>query len=260
VSRTVFNEELTPRRAVAVASIRLSHLKVIAYAFGGSINNVALAACTLSLRTWLRRRESLPDHPLVMQVPLSLFNADTTAGSAPIGFPVHIDDPVQVLLDLHAATDSLAVDHQHTDTTGLAVNLSRIASLLPPSVMHAGVALSTRLARQPITPTCHGIVSHVPGPSAARYCAGAKVVGMHTVTPLVDGCGLSITLTDHDDVTDLCVCVCPDHAPGVDDIASGISESVDILLAAAQQSPRGQGPSVITRIAQRAKNRRQLHN
>ncbi len=45
------------------------------------------------------------------------------------------------------------------------------------------------------------------------YCAGAKVVGMHTAAALVEGCGLNITLTSHDDVMDLSVSVCPDSVP-----------------------------------------------
>ncbi len=257
---TVFTAPLTPRRAVAFASIRLSHLQAIAYAFGGSITNVALAACTLALRTWLRHHDSLADRPLVLQVPPAMFDADSTSGvhlstPARIALPVHIDDPVQVLLGLHSATETLTTNAE--PSTGLGVDFARLASLLPPSLMQAGVALSTRLPWwQPFTPACHGIISYVPGPSAARYCGGARVGGMYTVTPLVDGCGLSITLTRHSDVMDLSVCVCPDRVPGVDDIATGIIESVDILLAAAQQSPRGQGPSVITRLAERAKSRR----
>jgi diacylglycerol O-acyltransferase / wax synthase len=257
---TVFNVPLTPRRAVAFASIRLSHLKTIAHAFGGSVTNVALAACTLGLRTWLRHHDSLTDRPLVMQVPPALFDADSTSGvnlsmPARIGFPVHIDDPVQVLVNLHSATETLTTTSERA--AGLGVDFSRLASLLPPSALQAGVALSTLLPWwQPFTPACHGIVSYVPGPLATSYCAGARVVGMHTVAPLVDGCGLSVTLTRHSDVMDLTLCVCPDRVPSVDDIATGIIESVDILLAAAQQSPRGQGPSVITRLAERAKSRR----
>ena len=255
VSPTVFNARLSPQRAVALASIRLSHLETIAYAFGGSTINVALAACTLSLRTWLRHHDSLPKHPLLMQLPLSLFNASSTADVTRIGFPVDRDDPVQVLLDLHAATDGLTKAYRQSETAGLAVDIARLASLLPPSVMHAGLSLSTRLPWWQRAPTCHGIVSHVPGPSAKRYCAGAKVIGMHTVTPLEDNCGLSMTLTRHGDTLNFSICVCPDNVPEVGEIASGIVESVDILLAAAQQSPRGQGPSVVTRLAQRAKKR-----
>ena len=123
-------------------------IKTIASAFGGSISNVALAACTLGLRTWLRRHDSLPDRPVVMQVPAALFDDDATSGvnlSAParIGFPVQIDDPVEVLLDIHSATDTWTTSSQ--DVTGLGVDFAHLAALLPPSVLHAGVGLSTRL-------------------------------------------------------------------------------------------------------------------
>jgi diacylglycerol O-acyltransferase / wax synthase len=36
--------------------------------------------------------------------------------------------------------------------------------------------------------------------------------------------------------------------PAVDEIVTGIAHSVDILVAAAQESPRGQGRSVVTEM------------
>jgi len=60
---------------------------------------------------------------------------------------------------------------------------------------------------------------------------------MHTVAPLVRDRGLNITLTFRGDIIDLTVCVCPDNVPAVDEIATGIAESIDILAAAAQESP-----------------------
>ena len=47
---------------------------------------------------------------------------------------------------------------------------------------------------------------------------------------------------------DLSVCVCPDNAPAVNEIATGIAESLDVLATAAQKSPRGQGRSVVTEM------------
>ena len=82
---------------------------------------------------------------------------------------------------------------------------------------------------------------------------GAKVIGMHTVAPLREGCGLTIALTSRGDAMDLSVCVCPDHVPAVNDIATGIAESVDVLVAAARKSPRGQGRSVVTQMASYAR-------
>jgi hypothetical protein len=72
-------------------------------------------------------------------------------------------------------------------------------------------------------------------------------VGMHTAAPLIEGAGLNITLISHGDVMDLSVCVCPDNV-----------ESVGILLAAAEESPRGVSPSVLTEMTSHAKKRPQV--
>jgi diacylglycerol O-acyltransferase len=75
---------------------------------------------------------------------------------------------------------------------------------------------------------------------------------MHIAEPLVDGRGLNITVTSHADVMDLCLCACPDNVPQVNEIATGIVEAVDTLLAAAAESPRGKGRSVVTEITSHA--------
>jgi diacylglycerol O-acyltransferase len=260
--RSVFNAPVTERRAVAFASIPLADLETVSHAFGGAITNVFLAACTLSLRAWLQRHDTVPDDPLLMQMPLALPAADPTTFGNPsivgrIRIPVQLDDPVQVLTNLHTATERLNTERtRDAEKTGPSVDFASIASLIPPTVVRAGMRLYTGLGlRQRLGPICHGSVSYVSGQRLPMYCAGAKVIGMHTVAPLLDGCGLNITLTAHGDVLDLSVCVCPDNVPAINDIATGIAESVDILVAAAQKSPRGQGRSVVTEITSHAAKR-----
>jgi diacylglycerol O-acyltransferase len=108
--------------------------------------------------------------------------------------------------------------------------------------------------RRQLEPICHGSVSYSAVAAVSAYCAGAKVVGMHTVTPLVEGSGLSIALTSLGDELHVSVSTCPDNVPAVDDIAIGIPHFVDVLVAAAQQSPRGQGRSVVTEITSHPAN------
>jgi diacylglycerol O-acyltransferase len=266
VPHTVFNAPLTRRRAMAFASIPLTDVKTVSNAFGGSTANVFLAACTLSLRAWLQRHDIVPDDPLLMQVPLSLRAGDAaaTGNSLTVGqvrVPVQLEDPVQVLTNLHTATERLNIAHSHNDEkTDPTVDLATVAWLIPPPVAHAGAQFYSALGlgrwRSPI---CHGSVSYVSGKSVPAYCAGAKVVGMYTAAPLHEGCGLNITVTSRADVMDLCVCACPDNVPGVDDIATGIAESVDILLAAAEESPRGHGRSVVTEMTSHATKRSHAH-
>ena len=238
-----FTAPLTERRAVAFASVRQVDLETVSNAFGGDITNVLLAACTLSLRGWLQSHGTVPDDPLVMWMPLA-----QSAGQVRI--PVQLCDPVEVLTNLHTATERMTTaqagddEHEH-----LTVDVRAIASLVPSMVMDAGTRIFRRLdLRRRLTPISHGSVSSVPADPLRAYCAGAEVVGMHTVTPLVEGCGLTITPTAHGGEMHLSVCVCPDNVPAVDEIANGIVGALEILVAAARKSPRGQGRSVVTEM------------
>jgi len=243
IPRTVFNASLTPRREVAFASIALSKMKAVKNAFGVSVNDVFLAACTLSVRNWLLRHSELPVHPLLIQMPLSLRDADSTSVDnqftfGRLRFPVQLTDPVQVLNELHTATERLKSSRSLNAAKGApAIDFPTIAQLIPPNVVQAGWQLYTGLRlSQRLTPMSHGIVSNIPGPPMTVYCAGAPVIGMHTAAPLVEGSGLNITLISHGDVMDLSVCVCPDHVSPAKEIADGIVESVGFLVAAAKDA------------------------
>ena len=266
VPQTVFNAPLTKRRSMAFASIPLTHVKTVSDAFGGSTANVFLAACTLSLRAWLQRYDVVPDDPLVMQVPLSLPAGDPAeAGKSlttgQVRVPVQLTDPVQVLTNLHTAAERLNIAYDFNDEkTDPAVDPAPLLSLLPPSVTRAGMQVYTELGlARWRTPSCHGRVSFSSAEPGPAYCAGAEVVGMHTAEPLVEGCGLNITVTSHADVMDLCLCACPDNVPQVNEIATGIVEAVDILRAAAAESPRGEGRSVVTEMKSHATKRSRRH-
>ncbi len=262
VPHTVFNAPLTKRRAVAFASIPLADVKMVSNAFGGSITNVVLAACTLSLRAWLQRHDKVPDDPLLMRMPFELPATDRprVGRALSVGrlrIPVHLDDPVQVVANLHTATERLNAIRGGSNKNGCStVDLATMASLIPPTVARVGMQLYTRLGlRRQLKPMSHGSVSYTAGDSVPAYCAGVKIVGMHTVEPLAEGSGLRIALTSRGDQLDVSVCACPDNVPAVEDIATGIMHSVDILLAAAEESPRGQGRSVVTEMASHPANR-----
>jgi diacylglycerol O-acyltransferase / wax synthase len=250
--RNAFTAPLTDRRAVAFASVWHADLETVSTAFGGDVANVLLAACTLSLRAWLQRHGTVPDDPLVMWMPL-----EQSAGQ--IHIPVHLNDPVEVLTNLHTATERMATAQSLNDETDYpAVDVRATASLVPSIVMDAGARIAHALdLRRRLTPISHGGVYSIPPHPLPTYCAGAQVVGMHTVTPLAQGCGLTITPTTHGGEMHLSVCVCPDNVPAVDEIAAGIVGALDILVAAARESPRGQGRSVVTEMTTHASKRGQ---
>jgi diacylglycerol O-acyltransferase len=263
VPRNAFSAPLTDRRAVAFASIWQADLEAVSTAFGGDVTNVLLAACTLSLRAWLQRYDTVPDDPLAMWMPLAQSGAAPAENrdspiAGQIRIPVQLSDPIEILTNLHTATERMNTAHSHDDEkehfTG---DVAAITSLIPSTVLHAGMRIVRQLdVRRRLTPISHGSVSSDSGQSWPAYCAGAKVVGMHTVTPLLEGCGLTITPTTHGEQMHLSVCVCPDNVPAVDDIATGIVDALDLLVAAASKSPRGQGRSVVTEMTTHTSKRR----
>jgi diacylglycerol O-acyltransferase / wax synthase len=262
VPDTVFNAPLTERRAVAFASIPLTDVETVSNAFGGSLTNVVLAACTLSLRAWLQRHDKVPKGPLLMRMPFESPATDPpgTGKALAVGrlrIPVHLDDPVQVLANLHTATGRLNAIRGRSNKSNLATNdLERMASLIPPTVARVGMQLYTGSGlRHRLAPICHGSVSYIAVEPVPAYCAGAKVVGMHTVAPLAEESGLNIALISRGEQLDVSVHACPDNVPAVEDIATGMGHSVDILVAAAQESPRGQGRSVVTEMTAHRANR-----
>jgi diacylglycerol O-acyltransferase len=260
--RNVFNAPLTERRAVAFASVWRADLEIVSNAFGGDVTNVLVAACTLSLRAWLQRHGSVPDDPLMMRVPLALSFVASDVGDSPIAgkirIPVQLGDPVEVLTNLHTASERMNTEHQgDAEKRDFTADLVRFASLIPSSMAHAGMRFFSRLSlRQRLTTTSHGSISYVGEQRSPAYCAGAEVIGMYSVTPLLDGGGLTITLTAQGEDLYLSVCVCPDNVPAVEDIATGIVDSLDTLVAAARKSPRGQGRSVVTEMTSKRRQAR----
>ena len=85
-----------------------------------------------------------------MQMPLSLPAADPATLGNPLAIgqirlPVQLDDPVQVLTNLHTATERLNTerfrDAEKSSTTG---DLVSVAPLIPPILVRAGMQLHTR--------------------------------------------------------------------------------------------------------------------
>ncbi|TFV61485.1 DUF1298 domain-containing protein [Mycobacterium sp. PS03-16] len=260
VPATPFNTPMTTRRALAFASIPAGHVQHVSLAFGANTATVVLAACTLSLRAWLRQHDRMPSAPLTMTVPLSAPAGDpaTNGGPAAMGrvhMPVHLDDPVQVLTDLHTATERLNIASRD-EITDATVDVAEILSLFPPWAVRATAQVYRGLGVAGWRgPRCHGSISFVGTRTGPVFCSGAQVAAMYVAEPLVDRRGLDVTVTPHGDVIDLCVGVCPDTVPDVDGIATGMTAAIDELCAAAGRTPRGEGRSVVTEMTSHVSRR-----
>ncbi|MDZ4235350.1 MAG: wax ester/triacylglycerol synthase family O-acyltransferase, partial [Dietzia sp.] len=151
IPKTPFNAPLTTRRSIGLASIPLADVKTVSDAFGGNTANVLLAACTLSLREWLRRYDTVPAEPLLMEVPLTVPAGDPVESrhSSAVGqvrMPVQLDDPVQILTNLHTATERLNIANSQIDEKiDAAIDLTTVVSMVPPVVAHTGMRIYSEL-------------------------------------------------------------------------------------------------------------------
>ncbi|HNC70296.1 MAG TPA: WS/DGAT domain-containing protein, partial [Pseudomonadales bacterium] len=70
-----------------------------------------------------------------------------------------------------------------------------LLNLFPPSTLSRIMAIysGSELANR-ITPPWNLVISNVPGPQAARYCAGTRVQRIHPFGPLQLGSGINITV------------------------------------------------------------------
>jgi WS/DGAT/MGAT family acyltransferase len=226
---------ITPHRVVAFGHAHLEDLKLVKSAFGTTVNDVVLAACTRTLRRYLLAHDDLPDGPLICSVPVSVHGQTDSDGINQVSamfvrLPVHLDDPVDVLRSIHAETKAAKVMQQAIG----ADTLQDAVQFIPPTVFNQAMRLysSLRLADRH-APVHNLVISNVPGPPIPLYAAGALVKSVVPFGPLLEGAGLNITVLSNTGNVDFGVIACRELVPDVWDIADGFGEAVAELRAAA---------------------------
>jgi diacylglycerol O-acyltransferase len=238
--RTSLNRPLTARRGFAFSSLSLTDVRMVAHAFGVTINDVALAVCAGSLRRYLQDRGGLPARSLVAQIPVGVHRADDrNEGNfvAPTGATLFTDlaDPAARLRAIHVSTRSAKAAQ-----AALGDDLVVLAlEALPPPLLVAGIGLYRTLGlaeRHP--PVFNLIVSNVAGPPVPLYFAGARLDATYVLGPLLLGCGLNITLVSYVDRIDFGVATCPEVVEDAWAIADGLPEALEALVKATDELSR----------------------
>ena len=233
---TPFSHSLTPRRAVSFARASLADVKAIKNAFGATVNDVVLAACTLALRRRLEEAGALPDRPLVASVPVSARRAGEDAQSFNrvsamfIGLPVHLTDPVA---QLHEISRESAVAKRMMSAVGADL-LGDWVELLPPLLFAQSMQLYSAMhMAERHAPVHNLVVSNVPGPPFPFYAGGARVLAVYPLGPILEGAALNVTVFSYEDALDIGIVTCPDLAAGVGSLATAFVEAVAQLRRAA---------------------------
>ncbi|HEX3335625.1 MAG TPA: WS/DGAT domain-containing protein, partial [Jatrophihabitans sp.] len=262
--------ELSEQRRLAIARTRLADYRRVRDAFGGTVNDVALAVVSGAVRGWLlSRAEPLRSAASVRAlVPVSVSDLagasrsqrsdEHPAGSAreaPSGgarqvHPLLVDLPVgepDSVLRLAQIRYAMA-SHK---ASGRAVDADRLVSLsgfAPPTLHALGARATSGLTRRMFSL----VVTNVPGPQFSLYAAGARMTEMFPFLPLTEGHAVSIALTSYDGGVYYGINGDREAMRDVNVLADLIEESLAELVAAAgspaattggsRRQPRGTRP------------------
>jgi WS/DGAT/MGAT family acyltransferase len=227
---TPLNVPIGPHRRYRVVEADLATFKRIKDAFGGTVNDVVLAAVTGALREWLRvrgvRTEGLELRALV---PVSIRAADErgaignrlTAMRGPL--PVYIEDPVQRLEAISEAMQGLKDSKQALGAEAIA----NVQGFAPPTILAQASRLtfSTRLFNL--------LVTNVPGPQFPLYFRGRRMERAFPIAFLPQDHALAVAVLSYDGAVNFGLIADHDAVPDLQLLADALAAAVDELDARA---------------------------
>lgn len=216
---SALNRELSRSRRYVMASTNLADYKKVRARYGGTINDVALSVVSGALRNWLISRGEPVGASTTIRalVPMSVFPGDrqkpgappsvggdsgqdqyplgptyggTTLDLALVDLPVGEQNPVVRLSQI-----SHSMSSQPSSSRAVAArNLTRMSGFAPPTMHAMGARLAGSMSRRAF----NLVITNAPGPQVPLYFAGAKMLEIHPVPPLVRNQVLSLGLTSYD--------------------------------------------------------------
>ncbi|MCL4313451.1 MAG: wax ester/triacylglycerol synthase family O-acyltransferase [Actinobacteria bacterium] len=230
--RTKFNASITAHRRLALTDVSLEQVKAIKRAVGCTVNDVILALCAGALRSYLIAQDDLPEDPLVAMVPISVRTENerdalgNRLSAMLVSLPTTVQDPLQRLSILVESTS-------HAKEQGRAIG----AETLMNWAEFAAPALAARAARlvssirlfDRFRPAFNVTISNIPGPNFPLYGAGAQMVAMYPLGPIVEGIGLNITVMSYMGKLFFGILGCRELVPSMELLVQGIQDSLSEL-------------------------------
>jgi WS/DGAT/MGAT family acyltransferase len=236
VPTTRFNTRVSPHRVFDGITVELADLKAIKLAVpGATVNDVVLTICGGALRNYLAKLGELPDGSLAAAVPMSL-RTEGQAGDegnkiAQLFVDLHTDigDPRQ---RLEAVVETTRIAKGSQQALG-AHALQQMSSVLPGALF--GLALRANAGIGQATGTTGMLntqISNIPGPPVPLYCAGAKLLKMYGLGPVVTGAALIHIIMSYCDQVTFSITSDRDIMPEPADYAEALLAAFEELRAA----------------------------
>jgi diacylglycerol O-acyltransferase len=220
------------QRAWAHSAVRLDDVRRVRNAFGGTVNDVVLAAVSGGYRDLLLARGEDPDHTVVRSaVPVSTRHddghgvADNRVSTVICDLPVGVADPVERLRQVRARMDVLKASHMAE--AGEVVTTT--ADLFPPMAIGSVSRLMTRMFRRVPQRSVNTITTNVPGPQDPLYCLGRRMLEYWPYVPIVHGIRVSTAILSYDGWLSFGVTGDGATVPDVDTLARGTRNAIGQL-------------------------------
>ena len=188
------------RRSWAVARCELADLKTIRSAFGGSVNDVALAVVTAAFRHELLTRHDMvaPDDVMRALVPVSRRAPGDTTTNNQVSLmvaelPIGCDSPMERLRSITLQMVALKSSHQ-SDAAGLAFDAT---ALVPPAIVAATIKAATAAMHSMPQHLLNTVVTNVPGPQQPLYAMGREMVEYLPFVPVSEGIRIGVAVMSY---------------------------------------------------------------
>jgi WS/DGAT/MGAT family acyltransferase len=232
---TPFNGALTPNRSVALTDVSFDDVKAIKRAFGTTVNDVVLAACCASLRSWLLAHGGLPERPLIATVPVSVRHEGEDAGNRVsvirVHLPIQSEDPIERLMALHDESAREKDRHARGGGSDVLKNFADLVTnvTVPWIATHFVSFYSSLNLADRVPPPWNLIISNIAGPPVPLYTPGSRLTHLFPLGPVQQGSGLNITVMSVVDRLCFGAMACTALVPHVQDIATGFAAEIDVL-------------------------------
>lgn len=232
--RTHWTGALTSHRTIGFGQASLDDFKAVKSAFGTTVNDVVLAVCTNALRHYMLDHDKLPDKGLIAFCPVSTHGSGgggtNQITAMAVRLPTNLEDPVEQLRAVHEETRSAK---ELTDAVGASA-LQDAAQFVPPAVFNQAMRLYCSMHLADRHPAVQNVlISNVPGPPVPLYCMGARVAAIYPFGPLIEGCGMNITVLSNTGNVDIGVIACTETVPDVWAVTDRFSDALDELVEVA---------------------------
>jgi WS/DGAT/MGAT family acyltransferase len=238
-----FNRALTPHRRFVFCSVSLDDVKEVKNALGVTVNDIVLALSAGALRRYLQERAELPGRPLMAGVPVSVGEMGTRSSGNQVSnlftsIPTDVADPVERVRTVHQMMKGAKEVHNALG----AEMLSDWTELTPPRPFAAFMRFySRRGLASHHRPPINVVISNVPGPTAPLDIAGARLVSLYSMGPILEGIGLNITVWSYCGSLNFGIVSCQELMPELWRLTDYLQDALEELKKAVASGPEKAG-------------------